>query len=114
MKVKILGTSPVQIDNAENRFKFSRILDRLEIDQPEWREFTDIREANKFAEKVDYPVLIRPSYVLSGAAMNVVRSSDQLHVFLQEATEVNKEHPVVIEQVKEIYGDLFEYQNNTM
>ena len=96
MKVKILGTSPVQIDNAENRYKFSKILDRLNIDQPEWREFTDIEEANKFAEKVEYPVLIRPSYVLSGAAMNVVRSSDQLHAFLQEATEVNKEHPVVI------------------
>jgi carbamoyl-phosphate synthase large subunit len=95
-KVKILGTSPKQIDNAENRYKFSKILDRLKIDQPEWREFTDIKEANSFAEKVEYPVLIRPSYVLSGAAMNVVRSAGQLHAFLQEATEVNKEHPVVI------------------
>lgn len=94
--VEILGTSPVQIDNAENRYKFSQILDRLKIDQPEWREFTDIKEANAFAKKVDYPVLIRPSYVLSGAAMNVVKSSGQLHAFLQEATEVNKEHPVVI------------------
>ena len=95
-KVKILGTSPKQIDNAENRYKFSQILDRLKIDQPEWREFTDIKEANIFAKKVEYPVLIRPSYVLSGAAMNVVKSSGQLHAFLQEATEVNKEHPVVI------------------
>jgi carbamoyl-phosphate synthase large subunit len=95
-KVEILGTSPKQIDNAENRYKFSKILDRLKIDQPEWREFTDIKEANVFAEKVEYPVLIRPSYVLSGAAMNVVRSSGQLHAFLEEATEVNKEHPVVI------------------
>jgi carbamoyl-phosphate synthase large subunit len=95
-KVKILGTSPKQIDNAENRFKFSKILDRLKIDQPEWREFTDTKEANKFAEKVEYPVLIRPSYVLSGAAMNVVRSADQLHAFLKEATEVNTDHPVVI------------------
>jgi carbamoyl-phosphate synthase large subunit len=95
-KVKILGTSPKQIDNAENRFKFSKILDRLKIDQPEWREFTDTKEADKFAEKVEYPVLIRPSYVLSGAAMNVVRSAGQLHAFLQEATEVNKDHPVVI------------------
>jgi len=95
-EVEILGTSPNQIDNAENRYKFSKILDRLKIDQPEWREFTDIKEANVFAEKVEYPVLIRPSYVLSGAAMNVVRSSGQLHAFLQEATEVNKEHPVVI------------------
>jgi carbamoyl-phosphate synthase large subunit len=94
--VKILGTSPNQIDNAENRYKFSKILDQLKIDQPEWREFTDIKEANVFAAKVEYPVLIRPSYVLSGAAMNVVRSSSQLQAFLQEATEVNKEHPVVI------------------
>ena len=95
-KIEILGTSPKQIDNAENRFKFSKILDLLKIDQPEWREFTDIKEANVFAEKVEYPVLIRPSYVLSGAAMNVVRSSGQLHAFLKEATEVNTEHPVVI------------------
>jgi len=94
--VNILGTSPKQIDNAENRYKFSQILDRLKIDQPEWREFTDIKEANIFAKKVEYPVLIRPSYVLSGAAMNVVKSSGQLHAFLQEATEVNNEHPVVI------------------
>jgi carbamoyl-phosphate synthase large subunit len=95
-KVNVLGTSPDQIDNAENRYKFSKILDELDIDQPQWREFTDISEANTFAEKVGYPVLIRPSYVLSGAAMNVVRSSDQLHVYLEQATEVNKEHPVVI------------------
>jgi len=95
-KIDILGTSPKQIDNAENRFKFSKILDRLKIDQPEWKEFTDTQEANVFAEKVEYPVLIRPSYVLSGAAMNVVRSAGQLHAFLKEATEVNKEHPVVI------------------
>jgi carbamoyl-phosphate synthase large subunit len=95
-KIKILGTSPKQIDNAENRFKFSKILDRLKIDQPEWREFTDVKEAYAFAKKVEYPVLIRPSYVLSGAAMNVVRSSGQLHAFLKEATEVNTEHPVVI------------------
>ncbi len=95
-KVNILGTSPSQIDNAENRFKFSRILDQIGVDQPEWKEFSDIEEANKFAEKVGYPVLIRPSYVLSGAAMNVVKSSDQLHAYLIEAAEVNKEHPVVI------------------
>jgi carbamoyl-phosphate synthase large subunit len=94
--VQIMGTSPEQIDNAENRYKFSRILDHHQIDQPEWKEFTDIDEANIFAEKVGYPVLIRPSYVLSGAAMNVVRSSEQLHAYLIEATEVNKEHPVVI------------------
>ena len=95
-RVKILGTSPDQIDNAENRYKFSQILDRIAVDQPEWKEFTDIEKANAFAEKVGYPVLIRPSYVLSGAAMNVVRSSDQLHAYLLQATDVNKEHPVVI------------------
>jgi carbamoyl-phosphate synthase large subunit len=95
-QIPILGTSPVQIDNAEDRNKFSSILDRLEIDQPEWREFTDLSEAEKFANRVGYPVLIRPSYVLSGAAMNVVISSEQLHAFLQQAAEINKEHPVVI------------------
>jgi carbamoyl-phosphate synthase large subunit len=94
--VSILGTSPDQIDNAENRYKFSKILDSISVDQPEWKEFSDIEEANKFAERVGYPVLIRPSYVLSGAAMNVVRSSDQLQAYLLQATEVNKEHPVVI------------------
>jgi carbamoyl-phosphate synthase large subunit len=95
-RVPILGTSPVQIDNAEDRNKFSSILDRLQIDQPEWREFTDLSEAEKFANRVGYPVLIRPSYVLSGAAMNVVISSEQLHAFLQQAAEISKEHPVVI------------------
>jgi len=95
-QIPILGTSPVQIDNAEDRNKFSSILDRLKIDQPEWREFTDLNEAEKFAERVGYPILIRPSYVLSGAAMNVVISQEQLHAFLQQAAEINKEHPVVI------------------
>jgi carbamoyl-phosphate synthase large subunit len=95
-KIRVLGTSPNQIDNAENRFKFSQILDNLQIDQPEWREFTDISQARKFAEKVGFPVLIRPSYVLSGAAMNVVQSMEQLTVFLQQAVEINTEHPVVI------------------
>jgi carbamoyl-phosphate synthase large subunit len=89
-KVPVLGTSPEQIDNAENRFKFSQILDRLNVDQPEWREFTDLKEAEKFADKVGYPVLIRPSYVLSGAAMNVVISSEQLHAFLQQAAEISQ------------------------
>jgi len=95
-QVPILGTSPVQIDNAEDRNKFSRILDSLHIDQPEWREFTDMNEAEQFANRVGYPVLIRPSYVLSGAAMNVVISSEQLHAFLQQAVDISKEHPVVI------------------
>jgi len=96
VKVPILGTSAEQIDNAENRFKFSQILDNLQIDQPEWREFTDLAEANDFSERVGYPVLIRPSYVLSGAAMNVVQSSVQLQAYLEQAAEINKEHPVVI------------------
>ena len=95
-KVPILGTSAEQIDNAENRFKFSQILDNLQVDQPEWREFTDLEEASDFAERVGYPVLIRPSYVLSGAAMNVVQSSVQLNAYLEQAAEINKEHPVVI------------------
>jgi carbamoyl-phosphate synthase large subunit len=95
-QIPILGTSPVQIDNAEDRNKFSMILDRLQIDQPEWREFTDLNEAEKFADRVGYPILIRPSYVLSGAAMNVVISPEQLHAFLQQAADIGKEHPVVI------------------
>ncbi len=95
-KVKILGTSPIQIDNAENRHKFSQILDRIEVDQPEWRELTDLKEAKKFAHKVGYPVLIRPSYVLSGAAMSIVISDDELEEYLKKASEISREHPVVI------------------
>jgi carbamoyl-phosphate synthase large subunit len=94
--VKILGTSPVDIDNAEDRHKFSKLLDDLDIDQPEWKEVTTIKEAEKFAREVDYPVLVRPSYVLSGAAMSIVLSEDELEVYLKRASEVNREHPVVI------------------
>jgi carbamoyl-phosphate synthase large subunit len=94
--VKILGTSPVDIDNAEDRHKFSKMLDDLGIDQPEWKEVTTIKEAEKFAKKVDYPVLVRPSYVLSGAAMSIILSEDELEGYLKRASEVNKEHPVVI------------------
>jgi carbamoyl-phosphate synthase large subunit len=93
---KILGTSPLQIDNAENRYKFSKILDGLEIDQPEWSEFSKLDEAKKFAERVGYPVLIRPSYVLSGAAMNTVESSQRLEMYIRQAADISKEHPVVI------------------
>jgi carbamoyl-phosphate synthase/aspartate carbamoyltransferase len=75
MNVKILGTSPEMIDTAENRFKFSRMLDRISVDQPAWKELTSIEEATAFCEKVTYPVLVRPSYVLSGAAMNTVYST---------------------------------------
>jgi len=94
--VKILGTSPVDIDNAEDRHKFSKLLDELDIDQPEWKEVTTIKEAEKFAEKVGYPVLVRPSYVLSGAAMSIILSINELEGYLKRASEVNKEHPVVI------------------
>ncbi len=94
--VKIVGTSPAQIDNAENRHKFSQILDRLEVDQPEWKELTSLSEAKEFAEKVGYPVLIRPSYVLSGAAMSIVISDDELEEYLKKASEISRDHPVVI------------------
>jgi len=118
--VKILGTHPDQIDQAENRHKFSQLLDDLNIDQPEWEELTSIQEADKFADKVGYPVLIRPSYVLSGAAMSVALSKDELHDYLKKASEVSKEHPVVISKfitgAKEldidavaVDGDLFCY-----
>ena len=94
--VKVLGTSPVDIDNAEDRHKFSKLLDDLGIDQPQWKEVTTIKEAEKFAKNVGYPVLVRPSYVLSGAAMSIVLSEDELGGYLKRASEVTKEHPVVI------------------
>jgi carbamoyl-phosphate synthase large subunit len=95
-KVKIIGTSPEQIDNAENRHKFSQILDELNIDQPEWRELTNLNEAKLFAAHVNYPVLIRPSYVLSGAAMSIVLSENELEEYLKKASDISNEHPVVI------------------
>ena len=94
--VKVIGTSPAQIDNAESRHKFSQILDNLKIDQPEWNELTSIEEAKSFSTKVGYPVLIRPSYVLSGAAMGIVLSEDELEEYLKKAAEINPDHPVVI------------------
>jgi carbamoyl-phosphate synthase large subunit len=94
--VRIIGTSPVQIDNAESRHKFSQILDKLKIDQPEWREVTTLEDAKEFSGKVGYPVLIRPSYVLSGAAMSIVLTEDELEIYLKKATDLNNEHPVVI------------------
>jgi len=96
--VPILGTSPVSIDRAENRNKFSAMLDQLDIDQPAWMELTSLEEVKKFVEKVDYPVLVRPSYVLSGAAMNVCYDEEELENFLKMAAEVSKEHPVVVSQ----------------
>ncbi|KAJ1655146.1 Carbamoyl-phosphate synthase [Dispira simplex] len=107
--VKILGTSPEMIDTAENRYKFSRMLDKIGVDQPRWKELTSFDEANTFCEMVGYPVLVRPSYVLSGAAMNVVFSPDDLTNYLREATAVSRDHPVVItkyiEEAKEIEMD---------
>lgn len=94
--VKIIGTSPLQIDNAENRNKFSKILDQLKIDQPSWKELTDLDSAKRFASEVDYPVLIRPSYVLSGAAMSIVLTEDELEIYLKKASDISQEHPVVI------------------
>jgi len=94
--VTILGTSPLDIDRAENRHKFSVMLDSLHVDQPQWLEAKSIEEAERFAEQVEYPVLIRPSYVLSGAAMSVAVNKNELDIFLQKAASVSKEHPVVI------------------
>ncbi|CAG0885196.1 unnamed protein product [Cyprideis torosa] len=95
-QVRILGTTAVNIDNAENRFKFSRLLDTIDISQPRWKELSTLEEAVQFCEEVGYPCLVRPSYVLSGAAMNVVHSSEDLETYLRIASAVSKEHPVVI------------------
>ena len=107
--VSILGTSASSIDNAEDRHKFSSMLDRLHIDQPRWRELTSMDDIHEFVEEVGYPVLVRPSYVLSGAAMNVCSNDEELERFLQLAANVSKQHPVVvtefIEHAKEIEMD---------
>ena len=118
--VKIIGTSPEMIDNAESRHKFSAILDMEGIDQPDWEELTSFSAAKEFCNKVGYPVLIRPSYVLSGAAMSIVLSEDELEEFLKKASDISSEHPVVItkfiENAREIevdavadHGELFAY-----
>ena len=96
--VPILGTSPVNIDRAENRGKFSAMLDKLGIDQPKWSALTSMEDVQKFIDEVGYPVLVRPSYVLSGAAMNVCHNDEELRRFLEAASEVSKEYPVVISQ----------------
>ena len=96
--VPILGTSPVSIDRAENRGKFSAMLDQLGIDQPKWSALTSMEDVKKFIDEVGYPVLVRPSYVLSGAAMNVCYTDEELERFLAAASEVSKEFPVVISQ----------------
>ncbi|MFA5210404.1 MAG: carbamoyl-phosphate synthase (glutamine-hydrolyzing) large subunit [Proteiniphilum sp.] len=108
-QVPILGTSPLSIDRAENRHKFSAMLDELDIDQPRWKELTSFDEIDSFVEEVGFPVLIRPSYVLSGAAMNVCYDREQMHTFLQLAANVSKEFPVVVssflQNAKEIEFD---------
>ena len=107
--VNILGTSAKSIDNAEDRHKFSSMLDELGIDQPRWRELTSMTDIYEFVEEVGYPVLVRPSYVLSGAAMNVCSNDEELERFLKLAANVSKQHPVVvtefIEHAKEIEMD---------
>ena len=108
-KVNILGTSATSIDNAEDRHKFSSMLDSLGIDQPRWRELTSLADIKEFVEEVGYPVLVRPSYVLSGAAMNVCSNEEELERFLKLAANVSKQHPVVvssfIQHAKEIEWD---------
>ena len=96
--VPILGTSARSIDNAEDRDKFSAMLDRIGVDQPEWRALTSLEDINAFVDKVGFPVLVRPSYVLSGAAMNVCSNREELERFLQLAANVSKKHPVVVSQ----------------
>lgn len=107
--VSILGTSPLSIDRAENRHKFSSMLDELGIDQPRWKEMTSFEEIDAFIDEVGFPVLIRPSYVLSGAAMNVCYDKEQMHAFLKMAANVSKEYPVVVssflQNAKEIEFD---------
>ena len=107
--VNILGTSAASIDNAEDRHKFSAMLDRLGIDQPRWKELTSFEDIEQFIDRVGFPVLVRPSYVLSGAAMNVCSNTDELRRFLAMAANVSKEHPVVvtefIQHAKEIEMD---------
>lgn len=99
--IPILGTSSVDIDRAEDRHKFSGLLDELGVDQPEWKEFLDLESAKAFAEQVEYPVIVRPSYVLSGAAMAVVHSGNDLQSFLDQAALVGKEAPVVISKFEQ-------------
>ena len=107
--MRVLGTAPERIDEAEDRHKFSSLLDRLGIDQPEWRELSSIEEAKTFARNVGYPVLVRPSYVLSGSAMAVASNDAELVRFLDKAVDVSREHPVVIskfiENAKEVDVD---------
>jgi len=107
--VPILGTSPVSVDRAEDRHKFSKMLDELSVDQPRWQELSSIGDIFGFVDRIGFPVLIRPSYVLSGAAMNVVSNRNELTHYLNLAAQVSKQYPVVvsefIENAKEIEID---------
>lgn len=107
--ISILGTAPESIDNAENRHKFSSMLDRLKIDQPRWRELASVNDIYEFVDEVGFPVIVRPSYVLSGAAMNIVSNREELKEYLQMAVDISKKYPVVvsefIENAKEIEID---------
>ena len=96
--VNILGTSAKSIDNAEDREKFSAMLDRIGVDQPRWKELSSMEDINEFVAEVGFPVLVRPSYVLSGAAMNVCSNQEELERFLQLAANVSQKHPVVVSQ----------------
>jgi len=117
-QVPILGTSPLNIDRAENRHKFSSMLDELKIDQPRWKELTSIDDIYGFADEVGFPLLIRPSYVLSGAAMNVVSNAEELEHYLGLAAKVSKQYPVVvsefIQQAKEIEIDAVAREGDLM
>jgi carbamoyl-phosphate synthase large subunit len=114
--VNVLGTSPLSIDNAEDRHKFSKLLEKLNIDQPEWNELTSLEDALDFARKVGYPVLVRPSYVLSGAAMSVASNDGELRKYLDKAAEVSQKYPIVIsryiEDAKEIEIDAVASEGN--
>ena len=94
--VRILGTTPKDIDRAESRHKFSALMDKIDVDQPKWQEFSEVQDAYRFANKVGYPVLVRPSYVLSGAAMNVAHNEEALAAYLSKAAKISTEAPVVI------------------
>jgi carbamoyl-phosphate synthase large subunit len=117
-QVPVLGTSPVSIDRAENRHKFSSMLDTLGVDQPRWQELTNLDDIHRFVEEIGFPVLIRPSYVLSGAAMNVVSNEEELDHFLRLAAEVSKQYPVVvtefIQEAKEIEIDAVAREGEVM
>lgn len=117
-KAKVLGTDPQDIDKAEDRHKFSQILDSIGVDQPKWKELTSYEEAKAFAQSVGYPVLVRPSYVLSGAAMTVIRTEDELQEKLLAASSVSPDHPVVITQyiegAREIDVDAVAYNGKVL